>query len=184
MIFRDAIVQGYNVINGKYTEAKNVTEFTDAWGRVTFGNVSQFVLKPTATSYRIPISFQELTDLSNVLEPTNMYYIDGIDFSDSDFIYDSPVTIKESKNTLFSVSEPYPNPSSDMTRITLSLKSISSVSYEVINKLGQVIQTANYDKLSVGNHDIDINLKNMSAGIYFYTVTSGDFMESGKIIVE
>ncbi len=63
----------------------------------------------------------------------------------------------------------YPNPYSDVTKITYSLKESSKVKLEVYNVLGEKVQTLAEEEQNKGNYQYTFN--NSEAGIYFLAIT-------------
>ncbi|MDD2984345.1 MAG: T9SS type A sorting domain-containing protein [Crocinitomicaceae bacterium] len=67
----------------------------------------------------------------------------------------------------------YPNPTRDEATIELNLSSVSTVKYEVVNMLGQILST-NAINNAVGNVQETINTSNLSAGQYIVNVFVND----------
>jgi hypothetical protein len=63
------------------------------------------------------------------------------------------------------------------------MKQNTSVTLEIFNNLGQQVYATTTDKLANGKHTITVDASNFSTGLYFYTVKSGDAVESGKMTV-
>jgi len=78
----------------------------------------------------------------------------------------------------------YPNPFSNSTTIEYTLESQGTVSINVLNNNGQVIETLLNNVLrDSGNHQVVFDRKNLSSGIYFYRITAGDFSQTKKMIL-
>jgi hypothetical protein len=63
----------------------------------------------------------------------------------------------------------YPNPASSNGTIEVSLVENAKMDVVVMNSVGQTVYTSSFEGTS-GNNKIDINLSNLSAGLYFYQV--------------
>ncbi len=85
--------------------------------------------------------------------------------------------------TKFTVNQNYPNPFNPTTRITFGLAKSASVQITIFNAIGQKIYEENYDMLSAGYHEFNLNAGNFSAGVYFYRIQTGKEMVSKKMIL-
>ena len=79
-----------------------------------------------------------------------------------------------SQTTTFTIST-YPNPAISQTTILLKLTEESKkVNVSLTNAEGQQVWSKNYNKLTKGEHKIDVNLQKLVSGNYFYTVEIGE----------
>ncbi|MEO5572551.1 MAG: T9SS type A sorting domain-containing protein [Bacteroidia bacterium] len=60
-----------------------------------------------------------------------------------------------------------PNPSSEKVMLNYSLKESASVSFDVMNELGQKVATYSLDKQSAGKHEYQFDVKILATGNYF-----------------
>lgn len=88
---------------------------------------------------------------------------------------------KEDRN-LF-ISSAYPNPASDFTQFSVSLKSASNVMVEVTDIMGQIVYAENKGRLSAGKRLVTLNTSYLSSGVYFYSVTVDGEKATGKMVV-
>lgn len=84
----------------------------------------------------------------------------------------------------YNLEQNYPNPFNPSTRINFSIPSPSNVSLKVFNSLGkEVAQLINEFKLA-GNYSFEFNATSeLTSGIYFYTLTSGEFTQTKKFML-
>lgn len=82
------------------------------------------------------------------------------------------------------VSQNFPNPVQEATRITITLKESSNIILEVNNTLGQVVIHKDLGVLAAGENEISFNMQDMEAGIYFYTITDGNTKTTKRLIKE
>lgn len=84
--------------------------------------------------------------------------------------------------TAFTVSQNYPNPASDFTRISFHTTSSSDVSLEVYSLAGQRMhgESATY---ASGDHNLDLDVRNLEAGVYFYTLSNGNEKITRRLVV-
>lgn len=79
-----------------------------------------------------------------------------------------------SQANTFTVST-YPNPAISQTTILLKLTEESKkVNVSLTNTEGQKVWSKSYNKLTKGEHQIDVNLQKLVSGNYFYTVEIGE----------
>jgi len=81
----------------------------------------------------------------------------------------------------FSVDQNSPNPFNPTTTISFSLVESGTVTVEVYNVAGQRIETLADGYMNAGQHSIVWNASGYSAGVYFYTVTSGQHSKTMKM---
>ena len=95
-------------------------------------------------------------------------------------------------NSLTGINEPdkvnmglniFPNPSSTSAKINYTLTRSADVSIEVINELGQKINTVSIGDQSAGKQEYLLNLESLSAGNYFVKLNAGDASEITKLTV-
>ncbi|MBI4546982.1 MAG: T9SS type A sorting domain-containing protein [Ignavibacteriae bacterium] len=83
----------------------------------------------------------------------------------------------------YALYQSYPNPFNPTTKIKFDLPVQSSVTLKIYNLLGQVVKTLVDEKLPVGRHEAIWDASNVAAGIYFYQLKSGTFMDTKKMIL-
>ena len=82
----------------------------------------------------------------------------------------------------FSLGQNYPNPFNPSTTINFSVPVENSlVSLKIYNSLGQEVGTLINQIVPAGNHEVQFDASDLSSGIYFYTLTAGNFVESKKM---
>jgi trimeric autotransporter adhesin len=82
----------------------------------------------------------------------------------------------------FRLEQNYPNPFNPTTRINFTLPKQSQVSLKVYNILGEEISTLTDRHMGTGNHNVIFDGYGFATGIYFYTITAGDFVETKKMV--
>ena len=88
----------------------------------------------------------------------------------------------------FSISEPYPNPFNPNTNIDFSLPEDSMVELVIYDILGRKVKSLIKSYHSAGDNSIRWNATNdlgesVSAGLYFYTITAGNFRKTKKMLL-
>jgi len=77
----------------------------------------------------------------------------------------------------------YPNPFNPSTTIRFSLNKPSFVSLAVFDVLGNRVKQLIESNVSNGQHQIQFDASQLSSGMYFYRLQSGDFMETKKMLL-
>jgi N-acetylneuraminic acid mutarotase len=103
-------------------------------------------------------------------------------YSDVTGVHDQPVqSILPLTDAL---DQNYPNPFNESTKISYRLHQSHFVSLKLYNRLGQEIQTLVSEFQAGGSYSVDFNAVNLSSGIYFYRLQTGDHaVEIRKMIL-
>lgn len=90
----------------------------------------------------------------------------------------------ESDNPIeYALSQNYPNPFNPSTTISYSLKSAGNVRIEIYNTLGQKVSSLVNEQQSAGKHIVEFNASQLSSGVYFYRIESGDFTRIRSMVL-
>ena len=86
----------------------------------------------------------------------------------------------------YSLNSNYPNPFNPTTNFSFSLAEAGNTTIEIFNVLGQKINTLVDEYMPAGEHTVIWNGTNgagqqVSSGVYFYKITSGDYTETKKM---
>ena len=84
---------------------------------------------------------------------------------------------------VLSVSQNRPNPFNGTTTINYSLNTQENVSVVVYNVAGAKVMELNEGVKAAGNHKMELNASQLTAGIYYYTVNAGGYSVTKKMIV-
>jgi len=74
-----------------------------------------------------------------------------------------------------------PNPFNPTTTISYTLADAGEVTIDVFNVAGQKVDTLVNEFKEAGRHSVVWNGSDLSAGVYFYTIKSGDFTKTMKM---
>ncbi|MBS4064561.1 MAG: T9SS type A sorting domain-containing protein, partial [Chitinophagaceae bacterium] len=83
----------------------------------------------------------------------------------------------------YQLKQNYPNPFNPVTTINYSLPKSGVVSLKIYDILGREIKTLVNEEKSVGNYSIKFDGSNLSNGVYFYRIQTGDFSQTKKLIL-
>ena len=85
--------------------------------------------------------------------------------------------------TQFSLEQNYPNPFNPSTIIRYSIPVEGKVKIKIFDILGREVSTLLDRNYKAGNYSIEFDGSNLSSGIYFYRLRSGNFIKSMKMIL-
>ncbi len=83
----------------------------------------------------------------------------------------------------YSLSQNYPNPFNSSTVINYQLPVTSNVTLKVYDILGREVATLVNEEKHAGSYEIEFNGTNLTSGIYFYHLISGDYSKTKKMIL-
>lgn len=82
-----------------------------------------------------------------------------------------------------SLGQNYPNPFNSQTEVDYELTNGSAVIFEVMDLTGRKIQTFNEGFVPAGRHTFQLNAGDLDAGIYFYTIKAGSFIQTKQMVI-
>jgi hypothetical protein len=94
--------------------------------------------------------------------------------------------INGNKNSIpekLSLSQNYPNPFNPVTRIDFDVPKKGFVSLKVFDILGREVQTLINENKEAGRYSVDFNGSDLTSGVYFYTLSSGNYNETKKMLL-
>lgn len=83
----------------------------------------------------------------------------------------------------FALSQNYPNPFNPSTIISYSIPKSSFVQLKIYDMLGREVASLVNKEQAVGNYKVEFNASNLTSGVYFYRLQSGEFTETKKLIL-
>ena len=84
---------------------------------------------------------------------------------------------------LNSLEQNYPNPFTDQTLIEYDLGSNEDVSIEISDLTGRQIMLVEEGNKSAGHHTYLLQADKLEAGVYFYTLKAGNFVQTKRMII-
>jgi hypothetical protein len=115
--------------------------------------------------------------------PSNYYGVSQ--FLDVRFKVSSPnVGVKDINGNGFGLGEVYPNPASNKGNITVpfAMGKSGEATLKITNVIGQDVITVS-DKFNAGENSFDVNVNGLKPGVYFCTVSSGNFTATKKVTI-
>jgi hypothetical protein len=106
------------------------------------------------------------------------------DFTEFIVKYNDPTASIKTNMTLLSyVSEVFPNPSNTKASIVVNaLSDLNTSTVSILNTLGSVVSSKNIE-LFMGKNTVSLDVETLSSGIYFATITSGNFKTVKKFTI-
>ncbi|MBK7865852.1 MAG: T9SS type A sorting domain-containing protein [Ignavibacteriales bacterium] len=83
----------------------------------------------------------------------------------------------------FELNQNFPNPFNPTTSISFSLPVSGVVSLKVYNTMGEEVATLVNETREAGSYEIKFDATKITSGIYFYTLTSGEFKMTKKLVL-
>ncbi len=84
----------------------------------------------------------------------------------------------------FTLQQNFPNPFNPETKIRFELPKPENVTLKVFNSLGQQVAIlANNESTTAGYKEVSFNGANFPSGVYFYSITAGDYSQTRKMIL-
>jgi choice-of-anchor B domain-containing protein len=83
----------------------------------------------------------------------------------------------------FSLKQNYPNPFNPSTTIEFSIPKNDYVTVKVFDALGKQVGVLADEYKTAGNYTVNYDASNLTSGIYFYTISSGSFTETKKMML-
>ena len=100
---------------------------------------------------------------------------------DGKFEYSSILELNHKVSSEVSLSQNYPNPFNPVSTIEYSIPSTGLVSLKVYDVLGREVATLVNKKQNAGKHYVNFNGASLASGIYFYVLTTNNFVLSKKM---
>lgn len=96
------------------------------------------------------------------------------------------VTGISSNNTIpntFILKQNYPNPFNPSTKIEFGIPKSGFVSLVIFDATGREVTRVIDAQLNAGTYTVDVEMKPLSSGVYFYKLISGDFSDVKKMML-
>jgi hypothetical protein len=168
--------RGFEIERGLTSTPLSVTE----WEKIGFVEG-----KGTATETNY-YSFEDRN-----LSPGNYSYrLKQIDF-DGVYEYSNEIEVEVEVPDKFYLFQNYPNPFNPSTNIEYQIPADGFVSLTIFNAIGQEVSTLVNENQAAGKYSVSFSADKLTSlqssaltsGLYFYTLRSGDFSETRKMIL-
>jgi hypothetical protein len=174
-----AKVQGSSVVLNwsTATEKNNMGfEVQRSLDSKNFASVGFVNGKGTSTS----INNYSFTD--NTVSAKCYYRLRQVDFNGA-FEFSPVIEVESMGVTNYTLSQNYPNPFNPSTQIKFALPKDGLVTLKVYNVLGKEVASVVNEYKTSGNYTVNFSAKNLSSGIYFYTIKADGFTQTKKMTI-
>jgi photosystem II stability/assembly factor-like uncharacterized protein len=127
------------------------------------------------------IRYYSFTD-NSVPAGKYFYRLKQMDF-DGSFEYSKEIEVTILLVSGFALNQNYPNPFNPSTRISFTIPASGYTTLKVYDLLGNEVAAIIDGELSQGSYEVNFNSSGFSSGVYFYTLTSGEFSKTMKMIL-
>jgi hypothetical protein len=97
-----------------------------------------------------------------------------------------PVGISNNQNGIpdaYMLQQNYPNPFNPTTNISFSIPKAGNVELKVFDILGREAATMVNEFRPAGNYSVEFNASELSSGVYYYTIRTGEFTQTKKMVL-
>lgn len=174
----------YDIKYSSYMDASHPNEF-----QIIEGETSDTLLTNAADSLRIIVKY---TPNEEVTDTTFLQFRWGdiehtIDKEKKLYCYGTgkePVGILANNIPQeYSLNQNYPNPFNPITTISYNLPKSSFVELDIFDISGKLVEKLVSENKKAGSFSVIWNASNRSSGIYFYRLTTNDFISSKKLVL-
>jgi hypothetical protein len=120
------------------------------------------------------------TKLSN--SKSYYYRLKQVD-NDGSYEFSKTIEVILSAPKAYKLEQNYPNPFNPATLISFTLPEDGFTSLSIFNSLGQEVKSLVSDNLEAGYHQFNFNAVNLTSGVYYYKLESGDFVKINKMVL-
>jgi uncharacterized delta-60 repeat protein len=129
-----------------------------------------------------PQNYSFVDDLFGESSLRLYYRLKQIDY-DGTFEYSPIVEVDVMVPIEYSLEQNFPNPFNPSTTIEYRIPSDGFVSLTIYNTIGQEVSMLVNENQSAGNYSITFSADKLPSGLYFYSLRSGDFSETRKMLL-
>lgn len=104
-------------------------------------------------------------------------------FVEAAVTFGTPLAVNNVSSGSFSVDQNHPNPFNQNTVITYTLPKESDVAFTVYDMAGRELVNNNYSTVSAGQHEISLDAKQFTPGIYFYAFNINGVKLTKKMVI-
>jgi len=156
--------------------------YVDTLGNKTFYNPNIYIAE-NSTHIIVPIWDSIKT------KPVKIFVDIGNNgtIDDTLFISDTATTkITNTNNEIpykYELYQNYPNPFNPITKIKFDVPKATKVSIRIYDILGREIECLVNEYVQPGKYSYDFNANNLSSGVYFYRLQTGDYTNIKKMVL-
>jgi hypothetical protein len=181
LIVSDNKINVSKVAAGQGTNNVNVAgkAFLHYMTGVTAGQTTYTGVTTTTIDINTPFTVTNSSPLSQLTNNRNWYTGAKLSWAYTVLI----LNIKDNNLNSAVNSVIYPNPTKNNATLSVDLKQNTSLDVNVYNLVGQLVKTTKAEG-QLGENNINVDLSNLTAGIYMVNVNVGGSVSTKKLIIE
>ena len=186
MVWKDVIsdvgIKFVDATSAAQPEIKVANTLINQWEELTFDFSSRIGVYPVVKDQIVIFPDFDLTGRTQ----DNICYFDNISFSPS-----NSVGVDNRSETLpqgFALEQNFPNPFNPFTTLRYDLPEDALVNITIYDMMGRIVNNLVSNQQNTGYKSIQWNATNntgqpVSAGLYLYTIQTGDFRQTKKMVL-
>ncbi len=184
-------VQAIDLANGRYVFGTSMTNNNNGYWRqtnsptgATFGTIYQINSSQVDTSFGGVVAGYRKTGASD----SSIAIWSQVQGAGAYCSYNISSTVGVNNNgsevpNVYSLSQNYPNPFNPVTNIKFSIPNTGVVKLVIYDIMGREVLSLINQNLQSGSYTVDVDASNLSSGVYFYSLTAGDFKDTKKMML-
>lgn len=97
--------------------------------------------------------------------------------------FDPTLSVEKLEKSSLKVSQNFPNPFTDETKVEYTLEQATEVKYSIVDLSGKTILEVNEGNVLEGKHQITIDGSSLANGVYYFKLSAGEAQATQKMIV-
>ena len=205
-IFGDRKIEavGFKLLSGEVNSLNTFIYYsgyynsdTSFWNWLTNGKIdTSLIIAPNDPNVDDPVIIPSFNSKTIAVSDSAIFYVAvGFGLNNSKMLanmqlaqqkYNTITSVKSNSNNIpsnYSLNQNYPNPFNPSTKISYQLPESGYVTLKVFNALGKEVATLVNEEKPTGKYSVDFNAQGLSSGIYFYSIHSGSYYATRKMIL-
>jgi len=129
-----------------------------------------------------PQHYSYVDDINGISATALEYRLKQVDF-DGSYSFSEKIRVSNLVPAEYNLEQNYPNPFNPSTEIRFSIPQTTNVSLKVFDVMGREVAALIDEQMEAGKHSLVFNAANLSSGVYYYTITAKNFMETKKMLL-
>ncbi len=166
------------------------------WSWMTQGKLdSLLITDPTDPNVDDPVLIPSFSSKTLAVGDSAIYYVSvgygknktilEANMAIADLKYNQFTSVNSNTNNVpsnYSLKQNYPNPFNPSTIISYQIPKSGHVTLKVYNAIGKEVATLVNAERTAGKYSVDFKAQSLTSGLYFYSIQSGSFHETKKMI--
>jgi len=127
------------------------------------------------------VAKQNISNLIEQIQLNNRTFVSELHKSTNN-AYRFKLELNSPLNSAFTLHQNTPNPFKDYTTITIEMPKAHNAEIILHDNFGRTVRTINHT-LQAGINQLPIKRAELGAGVYYYTVKAGDFVDTKRMLI-